>query len=752
MTNHPNENGDIYQSVFKFHNSGIYGILNHESLECTNLPINSNLLHFTNKLLEEKYIQTLYCDRSDRNKVSNEFKSNLLIFYVFFTLYILILVTCSLLLYNEDNLESVHLFLQLSSLLAILLIAYGILFLILTCGWFLRKSRILYTLFGLIFMIFLVVGDERILSGIYDNKFHKSYIPGSLGIVCWIIMMRTILFDSFQIIAFLSTSCLALFLGLSLGYSPLSTYAIAGEFLILLIFLTIQTIESHQIDYRTRQIFWRADKEHELYELPPQEFQSKATINSEIEVLVESCDSIKKEIKNACKVIIYNDLKTRLKGTCTEIEKVKRRIAHGKYLKEIKIEKDHFIDDDDKTFMIENFMEPQETTHAKSITRPITMTDSDKDQPKTNFPFSNYGESELEGVLSTVGRNYNFDIWFVYTSTGHSIFIVAKYLLKKWNMQTKFNISEDVSDAYFKCIENNYNHNPYHNACHAADVLHTLLFFCEYGSLYPSLGSLDILSSIIAALGHDVGHQALTNRFLVNNRDELALQYNDSSVLENMHCSKTYLIMQRPGCNIFEGLCNDDWIKARKLIVEMILDTDMSKHFEILGRWRTRALHLSDLNIEKQEDKILILAMALKCSDIGHSAKVTDLHEKWTALVCEEFFNQGDIEKARNQPVSMYCDRETTDIAKSQAGFLKNICIPLFEAWCGYLNSETLNQLVMDQLRKNLAIWVGKSRTRRSTLNGFHKTDTKSNELVRMISHSSDRLTTARNRERDELI
>lgn len=260
------------------------------------------------------------------------------------------------------------------------------------------------------------------------------------------------------------------------------------------------------------------------------------------------------------------------------------------------------------------------------------------------------------------------------------------------------------------------------------------------------MSSLDIFSSIVAALGHDVGHQALTNRYLINNRDELALQYNDVSVLENMHCAKSFLIMKRNDCNIFGGLNNDDWCKARKVIVEMILETDMSKHFEILGRFRTRAINLSDLNIEKADDKILILGMGLKCADIGHSAKITELHEKWTALVCEEFFDQGDLEKQRNMPISMYCDRQTTNIPKSQAGFLKNICIPLFEAWTSYLSSETVNELVLDQIKRNLAIWEKKSKTRRQTFNDGNKQDTKEYELVRMVSLSSDRVVSATDR------
>lgn len=118
-----------------------------------------------------------------------------------------------------------------------------------------------------------------------------------------------------------------------------------------------------------------------------------------------------------------------MKAVCTEIEKVKSRIGHGKYWKQVKIDKDHFIDEEDKAFISENYMDPT-STNLKSFIKTKTMKEYEK-QKSLSFPFSNYGASELEGVLSTVGRNWNFDIWFVYNSTGHSIFIVARHLLKK---------------------------------------------------------------------------------------------------------------------------------------------------------------------------------------------------------------------------------------------------------------------------------------------------------------------------------
>jgi 3''5''-cyclic nucleotide phosphodiesterase. len=60
----------------------------------------------------------------------------------------------------------------------------------------------------------------------------------------------------------------------------------------------------------------------------------------------------------------------------------------------------------------------------------------------------------------------------------------------------------------------------------------------------------------------------------------------------------------------------------RKSIIHMILATDMSKHFEIIGKFRHKIMNFQNL-----DDKNAIFAMGIKCADVGHSAKPTEVHE-----------------------------------------------------------------------------------------------------------------------------
>lgn len=249
-----------------------------------------------------------------------------------------------------------------------------------------------------------------------------------------------------------------------------------------------------------------------------------------------------------------------------------------------------------------------------------------------------------------------------------------------------------------------YLDNPYHNAIHASDVLNSLLYFITHSHLLDDITLLETFSCFMAALGHDVSHPALNNKYLITTRDKLAIRYNDISVLENMHAATIFSLLKEPDCDILKGLTAEDYGGLRKITVEMVLGTDMSRHFESYNRFKAK-LSIAHYEFNSFDDRIFVLSVGLKCADIGHSAKNIELHSKWTERICAEFFHQGDLEKANGLPVSMWFDRENTNVAKSQAGFLRHICLPLYEEWVKYLSSQDIEETCLEQLRENLAYW-----------------------------------------------
>lgn len=232
-------------------------------------------------------------------------------------------------------------------------------------------------------------------------------------------------------------------------------------------------------------------------------------------------------------------------------------------------------------------------------------------------------------------------------------------------------------------------------------MLHSLFFFVLNTDLLNYLLPIDLLSSIISTLSHDIGNEGLTNSHLVHNKHSLATDYNDLSVLQNMHCSLTFQILKQAQFNILSNFPSDQINYIRKLVIELIISTDLSKHFELFTKFSTRATLTSNLNLNTFEDKCFFLSMALKASDLAFCAKRKEIWEKWSERLSEEFFLQGDLEKRMKVRVSMFCDR---DLGRRVPWvYLNSIARPFYEVWTGYLAGEREKNEVLQGLVGNLA-------------------------------------------------
>ena len=62
------------------------------------------------------------------------------------------------------------------------------------------------------------------------------------------------------------------------------------------------------------------------------------------------------------------------------------------------------------------------------------------------------------------------------------------------------------------------------------------------------------MTALFAAAIHDVDHPGVTNQYLIDSSNELALMYNDESVLENHSLAVAFKLLQEDGCNFIENL------------------------------------------------------------------------------------------------------------------------------------------------------------------------------------------------------
>jgi len=718
----------------------IYTALGHQDLETSRLPLNPNSLAFKDKSMDARY-HTRLLGLGDHGEMSLTFKNNVVFFGATVTLFCLVaLVAHTVAHFRNDHLEQLNLYVHIACLLTLATLGGFLTVGIWTNLKIRQMSKRLCFVYCLMLSGYLILCDQRVLSGLTGSDYSFSHSDYTQALMLFLYLYMRLSFAYFLGMVLLSAWVLVLYLSLMFAYSPLDEVATAANFIFLAIYCTLLCFHTHQTEFRARSLFYHAVKEEDA--LAPLPVDNKSTPNSggistAAERLIGLCNSVKAKVKAAASVVMLSEVKTQLKEAIQLLDKIKQRLSEGKLNEVDRLDPDGDIDEEDQEFI------RQQVGHKSILANGVGQLMSRllyiarapsevKAEELGLEPGLGVNLESLQAVISEVGTNWGFDIWKIHSETGHSIALVGKCLFKKWELYTDLKIAESVAEQFFRRVEKSYNSsNPYHNACHGADVCHTFMYFICTSNLLKSLTSLDLSACIIASLGHDINHPGVTNRFLVANKEKLAMRYNDHTVLENMHAALLYKIMQDPDLNLFSCLKWEDWADLRKLIIDLILHTDMSKHFETLGQFRSRTQ--SKLTIDSPADKSLVLSMGLKCADVGHTAKPNDLHIKWSELVCEEFFTQGDMEKARGQQVSMYCDRVTTDIAKSQAGFLKNITIPLYEAWTGFLDSPEATQCCLVQMLANMKMWESKVKVKRvglmllTTLGGKMGGDVKKN-------------------------
>ncbi|XP_026726779.1 calcium/calmodulin-dependent 3',5'-cyclic nucleotide phosphodiesterase 1 isoform X1 [Trichoplusia ni] len=298
-------------------------------------------------------------------------------------------------------------------------------------------------------------------------------------------------------------------------------------------------------------------------------------------------------------------------------------------------------------------------------------------------------------VLKTLDE-WSFDVFALHEASGGAPVKYLGYeLLNRYGMIHKFKVPPTTLENFLNRIEEGYCkfHNPYHNNLHAADVAQTVHYMLCQTGLMNWLSDLEIFATLVAAVVHDYEHTGTTNNFHVMSGSDTALLYNDRAVLENHHISAAFRLMRDEECNLLQNLSREEFREFRTLVIDMVLATDMSFHFQQLKNMRS-LLSLAEPTVDKSKAVSLIL----HCCDISHPAKRWDLHHRWTMSLLDEFFLQGDKERDLGLPFSPLCDRNNTLVAESQIGFIEfivepsmGVCADMLECILGPLHSSSKN-------------------------------------------------------------
>ncbi|XP_029595693.1 cAMP-specific 3',5'-cyclic phosphodiesterase 4B-like [Salmo trutta] len=314
-------------------------------------------------------------------------------------------------------------------------------------------------------------------------------------------------------------------------------------------------------------------------------------------------------------------------------------------------------------------------------------------------------EDQLARELEDLDK-WSFNIFRVSEfSNSRPLSCIMYAIFQERDLLKTFRIPVDTFVTYVMTLEDHYHGNvAYHNSLHAADVCQSTHVLLSTPALDAVFTDLEILAALFAAAIHDVDHPGVSNQFLINTNSELALMYNDESVLENHHLAVGFKLLHLENCDIFQNLTKRQRQSLRKLVIDMVLATDMSKHMTLLADLKTmvetkKVTSSGVLLLDHYTERIQVLRNMVHCADLSNPTKPLGVYRQWTERIMEEFSRQGDKERDKGLEISPMCDKHTASVEKSQVGFIDYIVHPLWETWGDLVHPDA--QDLLDTLEEN---------------------------------------------------
>ncbi|XP_077584313.1 high affinity cGMP-specific 3',5'-cyclic phosphodiesterase 9A isoform X1 [Stigmatopora nigra] len=277
------------------------------------------------------------------------------------------------------------------------------------------------------------------------------------------------------------------------------------------------------------------------------------------------------------------------------------------------------------------------------------------------------------------------------------IMVLLQVMYTDLDFITTYNIEPEVLQQFLFEVYRRYNNIPFHNFKHCFCVTQMMYGLIWLTDLRNRVETIDLLIMLTSAICHDLDHTGYNNAYQINARTELALRYNDISPLENHHCAVAFDILEKTETNIFRNVSLDQYKRIREGVIKCILATDMTRHNEILNKFKSI---LSSFDFDSKDHRDVLMMILIKVSDISNEARPMEVAEPWLDCLLEEFYNQSDVEKLEGLPVTPFMDRDKITKPSSQTGFIRFVLLPLFVELANLF--PCLEQHIIDPVRKAL--------------------------------------------------
>ena len=231
---------------------------------------------------------------------------------------------------------------------------------------------------------------------------------------------------------------------------------------------------------------------------------------------------------------------------------------------------------------------------------------------------------------------------------------------------------------------------------HNGGKTQTVFSLAKLTGLLDRLRRKQRLALFLAALCHDIEHPGVSSAFLLKSRSTMAALYkNDPGLLEKHHSIRAFELLISKDLGLLRNLPTDDRVNVRHLVRDLILATDMARHSEMCEQLRRLADADCGEGVSVSQDSeaapalqaelradgpaapgdhppppfqaafpaprptrppprlLLHMQALLKCADISNVAKPLPVAMEWAVAVSDEFFAQGDLERAQGIEVRL---------------------------------------------------------------------------------------------------
>eukprot|EP00057_Strongylocentrotus_purpuratus_P010920 XP_011665394.1 PREDICTED: probable 3',5'-cyclic phosphodiesterase pde-5 [Strongylocentrotus purpuratus] len=319
----------------------------------------------------------------------------------------------------------------------------------------------------------------------------------------------------------------------------------------------------------------------------------------------------------------------------------------------------------------------------------------------------NDGHNIFKHLSSEEYKQVLGDIRHAILATDLALFFPNKAKLKKiveeknfsWdNQEHRFDYDELC--RFILTVRKNYRRVPYHNWTHAFSVAHSVytMIMTGQGQVF---NPLEALALFVACLCHDLDHRGKNNAFMVNTASPLASVYS-TSTMEHHHFNMTITILQNDGHNIFKHLSSEEYKQVLGDIRHAILATDLALFFPNKAKLK-KIVEEKNFSWDNQEHRQCVKALSMTACDLAANTKPWHIQQQTVKVIFDEFYQQGDEEKAAGRnPIPMMDRDRAHELPANQVSFIVGICLPCYDLLAQLVPSA---KPMYEGAAKNLQNW-----------------------------------------------